>query len=72
MANRVHTFRDRDVKRVICATQQAGVKIAGVQVNPRTGDITIHTTSKPSTESTSVKRAGDGERGRRHEAFRRR
>ncbi len=43
MANVVHKFKDRDIKRVIKATQQAGIEVNGVEVDPHTGKIKIIT-----------------------------
>jgi hypothetical protein len=41
VANAAHRFRDRDVKRVILATQRAGIDIGAVEVDPHTGTIRI-------------------------------
>ena len=41
MANAIHRVRDRDVRRVIRATQMAGIEIGAVEVDPHTGKITI-------------------------------
>ena len=42
MANAVHKFRDRDVKRIMRATQAAGVK-ADFVIDPNTGVIRVIT-----------------------------
>jgi hypothetical protein len=41
MANRVHTFKHRDVMRVVKAARAAGVEVGQVTVNPTTGAITV-------------------------------
>jgi hypothetical protein len=41
VANAVHKFKDRDVKRVIRASQQAGIEIDAVEVDPTTGKIKV-------------------------------
>jgi len=43
MANRVHRFKDRDIKRVIKAARDAGVGVGSITVNPVTGAITVAT-----------------------------
>ena len=39
MANQPHTFRDRDIKRVIKVVRASGLDIARVEINPETGAI---------------------------------
>ena len=51
MANAIHKFKDRDVKRVIRASQMAGIEIDAVEVDPHTGKIKI-ITSKPDRADT--------------------
>jgi uncharacterized LabA/DUF88 family protein len=34
-----HKFKDRDIKRVVKAARAAGIDVARVEVNPRTGAI---------------------------------
>jgi len=41
VANTIHKFRDRDVRRFIRANQQAGVAIAAVELDPNTGRIKV-------------------------------
>jgi hypothetical protein len=46
VANAIHKFKNTDVKRVIRASQMAGIEIGAVEVDPHTGKITI-ISSKP-------------------------
>jgi hypothetical protein len=48
MANRVHTFKHRDVMRVVKAARAAGVEVGQVTVNPTTGAITVGPAPKDS------------------------
>lgn len=43
MANMLHKFKDRDVRRVIKAARSAGLEPTGVEVNPVTGSIKVIT-----------------------------
>jgi hypothetical protein len=52
VGNTVHRFRDRDVKRVIRASQMAGIEIGAVEVDPRTGRITIIPSKSRDDESS--------------------
>jgi hypothetical protein len=45
VANAIHRFRDRDVKRVIRASLMAGITNADYEVDPNTGRIKIITKS---------------------------
>jgi hypothetical protein len=49
VANAIHKFKDRDVKRVIRASQMAGIEIGSIEVDPNAGTIKI-ITNKPSAE----------------------
>jgi hypothetical protein len=39
MVNQPHKFKDRDIQRVVRAARRAGIDVARVEVNPRTGEI---------------------------------
>jgi hypothetical protein len=41
MANRLQTFKNRDITRVIKAARAAGVDVKAVTVDPHTGKITV-------------------------------
>ena len=41
MANRVHAFKDRDIRRVVKAARAVGVDVGQVTVNAVTGAITV-------------------------------
>ncbi len=41
MVNRPHKFQDRDIKRVIRASREAGLNPVTVEVDPRTGTIKV-------------------------------
>jgi hypothetical protein len=42
MVNRVHQFRDRDLKRIVKSTEAAtGKSVRRVEVNPRTGNVVV-------------------------------
>ena len=41
MTNRVHAFKDRDIRRVVKAARAAGVDVSQVAVDPTTGVITV-------------------------------
>lgn len=43
MVNKLHKFKDRDVRRVINAARSAGLEPTGVEVNPVTGAIRVIT-----------------------------
>ena len=43
MSRRPCTFRETDVKRAVRAVRAAGIEIAGVEIEPGTGKITITT-----------------------------
>jgi hypothetical protein len=53
MANRVHAFRDRDIKRVIHAARAAGLAVDQVSVDPHSGVITVGP-SKPDAPSKAL------------------
>ena len=45
MANTIHKFKDRDVKRIIKASRLAGLVDADYEVDPSTGKVRIITKS---------------------------
>jgi len=57
VANAIHKFRDRDVRRFIRANQQAGIAIAAVELDPNSGRIKI--VSKDSNASTELSNPWD-------------
>jgi hypothetical protein len=53
LANRVHAFRDRDIKRVIKSVSiGTGRPVTRVTVNPTTGDITADVDSSTTAGNT--------------------
>ena len=43
MANQIHTYKDRDIKRVIKAVRSMGLHLTGVEVDPKSGRIKVLT-----------------------------
>ncbi len=42
MANQVHAYKDRDIKRVVKAARLAGLNPTAVEVDPKTGKIKVY------------------------------
>ena len=66
MANQPHTFKDRDIKRVIKVVHAAGLDITRVEINPVTGAIAAvvgkpsEREAKSALEDWMVKPCGSG------------
>jgi hypothetical protein len=43
MAHGPLSFKETDVKRAIKSALKAGLQVAGVEINPKTGSIMVHT-----------------------------
>ncbi len=41
MANQVHAFKDRDIRRVVKAARSAGIQPTAIEVDPKTGRIRV-------------------------------
>jgi hypothetical protein len=55
VANKLHQFKDRDIKRVIKVARAEGIDPTAVEVNPATGAIKV-TGSKAAPEQTNLDR----------------
>jgi hypothetical protein len=53
MANQPHTFKDRDIKRVIKAVRATGEHVARVELDPYTGKIAV-ITGKPGDHTNAA------------------
>ena len=54
MANRVHAFKDRDIRRVVKAARAAGVDVSQVAVDPNTGVITVGPARNDKSSATAL------------------
>jgi hypothetical protein len=66
VVNKLHKFKDRDVKRVIKAARSAGLEPTGVEVNPVTGAIRVITGKSAAEQNNALdqwmtKHAGDAQ-----------
>ncbi len=43
MANVVHTWKDRDAKRLVKLAKAQGLRVTGIGIDPKTGQVTITT-----------------------------
>jgi hypothetical protein len=60
VANALHRFRDRDVRRVIRASQMAGIEIGAVEVDAHTGTIRVIPSKPRKTDTPECDDEGSG------------
>lgn len=57
MANQIHAYKDRDIRRIVKAARFAGLDPVAVEVDPKTGKIKVFSSGSNESDAAEAREA---------------